>query len=133
MNTIAVKNLANLPAADDGAKKAYRKPQLQEFGKVHHLTQGSLNVGNDNPSPLGKNASDPVIKENIVRVGTHPLGFGLYLFDYKPEYRETCGHARQFGVMADEVLKIMPEAVSRHANGYMMVDYMQIGVSLSMQ
>ena len=42
-------------------------------------------------------------KNNVVRIGTHPLGLGLYLFDYKPEYQDRCGQGRQFGVMADEV------------------------------
>jgi hypothetical protein len=54
---------------------------------------------------------------------------GLYLFDYKPEFRDTCGHGRQFGVMADEVEQVMPEAVSVHPNGYKMVDYAILGIS----
>ena len=36
-------------------------------------------------------SSDRAIKENIVRIGTRPAGFGLYLFGYKPAYRETAG------------------------------------------
>jgi len=62
-------------------------------------------------------------KENITRIGTHPLGIGLYLFDYKPEYRERWGHGRQFGVMADEVEAVLPEAVCVHPDGYKMVNY----------
>ena len=63
--------------------------------------------------------SDRRLKKNIKRVGTHRLGFGIYEFDYV-----WGGHA--IGVMADEVKKVMPEAVSRDASGYDMVDYSKI-------
>ena len=75
--------------------------------------------------------SDPRAKENIVRIGTHPLGIGLYLFDYKPEFQAQWGYGRQFGVMADEVEAVMPEAVCEHADGYRMVDYAMLGVEHS--
>ena len=51
------------------------------------------------------------------------LGIGLYLFDYKPEFRDAWGHGRQLGVMADEVEAVMPNAVSVRADGYRTVDY----------
>lgn len=60
--------------------------------------------------------SDRRLKTNIQRIGTHILGIGLYAWDYLwGEHAE--------GVMADEVLTIMPEAVLQHPSGYMMVDY----------
>jgi hypothetical protein len=65
-------------------------------------------------------------------VGEHFLGIGLYLFDYKPEYRDQWGHGRQFGVMADEVESVMPQAVSIHPDGYKVVDYAMLGISLAM-
>jgi hypothetical protein len=34
--------------------------------------------------------------------------------------------------MADEVEKVMPEAVSVHPNGYKMVDYAMLGISRSL-
>jgi hypothetical protein len=74
-------------------------------------------------------ASDPGLKENIVRIGFHPAGIGLYLFDYKAEYRDSWGHGRQFGVMAAEVEQVMPEAVSVHRDGYKLVDYGMLGIS----
>ena len=61
--------------------------------------------------------SDRNAKENITRVGTHSLGIGLYLFDYKLAYRLTWDYARQFGVMADEVEKVLPEAVCTQPDG----------------
>lgn len=59
--------------------------------------------------------SDRRLKSNIVRVGTHPLGIGLYEYDI-------FGH-RERGVMADEVAQVRPYAVMRHPSGYFMVDY----------
>lgn len=111
-------------------KVPYSTPALVVYGTVMALTQGSLSAGTDNPS-AGKDMtqSDPALKENIVAVGSHPLlGIGLYLFDYKAAFRDACGHGRQFGVMADEVEVVMPEAVSVHANSYKQVDYAMLGI-----
>jgi hypothetical protein len=115
-------------AAGDQNKKVYSRPVLTAHGSVSELTMGSATVGNDGGTGRKNQQSDRATKENIVRVGEHPLGIGLYLFDYQPEYREASGHGRQFGVMADEVEAVMPEAVSVHANGYKMVDYAMLGI-----
>lgn len=58
--------------------------------------------------------SDRRLKDNVVRVGTHPLGIGIYEYDIFGE--------RQTGVMADEVLTVKPDAVGEVA-GYLTVDY----------
>jgi hypothetical protein len=79
---------------------------------------------------MGMNTgSDRVIKDDIVRIGRHPTGIGLYLFSYKPEFRDAWGDGRQLGVMADEVEQVMPQAVSWHHRGYKMVDYGLLGFS----
>ena len=112
-------------------KAAYARPVLRVYGSIRHLTQGGNGSGNDG-GPPGKNMmSDRNAKENIVRIGEHPLGIGLYLFDYKPGHREARGRHRQFGVMADEVEALMPQAVSVHADGYKMVDYGLLGIELA--
>jgi len=59
--------------------------------------------------------SDRRLKLNIVQVGTHPLGIGIYEYDIFGK--------RERGVMADEVAKVMPEAIVPHESGYMMVNY----------
>ena len=56
------------------------------------------------------------------------MGFGLYLFDYKHEFRDAWGSDRQFGVMADEVEVVMPAAVCVHPDGYRMVNYPMLGI-----
>ena len=61
-------------------------------------------------------ASDRRLKSNIVRVGTHPLGIGIYEYDIFDR--------RERGVMADEVEQVKPEAVTTHpTKGYKMVRY----------
>ncbi|MDG4549095.1 MAG: tail fiber domain-containing protein [Candidatus Contendobacter sp.] len=110
---------------------SYLTPVLTRYDTVSRLTMangGSHTDGNSmNPGNMG--ASDRLLKQNIVSIGTHPISIGIYLFDYKPEFRDAYGHGRQFGVMADEVEKVMPEAVSVHPDGYKMVNYAMLGIS----
>lgn len=117
------------------ARKPYAPPTLVLFGQVAALTQGSsCSEPNDNATAtcvagsMGMDASDRRMKTQIVRVGTHPKGFGLYLFDYKPEFQPRWGAGRQFGVMADEVEQVVPAAVVEHDDGYKRVCYEMLGV-----
>lgn len=59
--------------------------------------------------------SDMRLKSNIVKVGTLPIGIGIYEYDIFDR--------REVGVMAQEVLQVKPEAVLTHESGYYMVDY----------
>ena len=110
------------------ARRVYHQPCLQIFGKLYLQTQGTGgDVGDAGNQTMMM--SDRSVKENIVQIDSHSLGIGLYLFDYKPEFRDAWGYGRQFGVMADEVERVMPEAVSVHPDGYKMVDYVMLGIS----
>ena len=82
-----------------------------------------------NPS----SGSDVRVKENIERVGTLANGLGLYEFEYKPEFKDhpQCGHGRFRGVMAQEVEKLIPEAVVTMDNGYKAVKYNLVEMELS--
>lgn len=113
-------------------KKAYRTPELRSYGQVLSLTQGPISGPyQDGSSGMTMPAaSDIALKQNIVRVGTHPAGFGLYLFEYKAPYREQAGYGTQFGVIAQEVEAIVPEAVINHADGYKRVNYTMLGIRL---
>ena len=73
--------------------------------------------------PVG---SDAAIKENICKIGVLDNGLGVYEYEYKPAYKDTWGHGRQIGVMAQEVEQIIPEAVSVHPDGYKLVNYSMI-------
>jgi hypothetical protein len=71
-------------------------------------------------APIG---SDIRIKENIKVIGNLANGLPVYEYEYKPEFKDLWGHGKQTGVMAQEVEKIMPEAVIEHPDGYKMVNY----------
>jgi len=119
----------------DSRKKAYTPPTLRTFGSVRSLTHSASSGSNEN-SMTGfafMAASDRRLKDDIVEIGVHPAGFGLYLFNYKPAYRDQWGHGTQFGVMADEVEPITPEAVSVHPDGYKVVNYAMLGISRRMR
>lgn len=137
--------MTNHPESPQGPtkKRPYQAPRLVTYGAVRDLTQagtGSNSEGEPaNGSQCGQTnkqqwfsapcSSDRNIKHNLARVGTHPLGIGLYLFDYKAPFRDQWGHGRQFGVMAQEVETVMPDAVAVHPDGYKMVDYGMLGIT----
>jgi len=81
-------------------------------------------------TPLGPSVgddglpSDVRLKHDVRRVGTTVFGLPLYRFKYigRPETYE--------GVMAHEVRRVMPDAVSRGADGYDRVDYGALGTSM---
>ena len=72
-------------------KAIYSPPRLIVYGSVSSLTRGKTGCGNDGGTAGMSLMSDPGTKEHIVRIGDHPLGIGLYLFDYRPQYREQSG------------------------------------------
>ena len=121
-------------SARSTAKASYARPELTVYGSVRNLTGGSVGSMNDGSGTrtlaMGM-FSDPRVKENVVEIGRHAAGFGLYLFDYKPEFKAIAGEGRMFGVMADEVAKIVPEAVLADDNGYLRVDYAKLGITLN--
>ena len=76
-------------------------------------------VGDDNAVP-----SDARLKQDVRRVGTTVFGLPLYQFKYvgKPGTYE--------GVIAQEVLRVMPSAVSVGADGFYRVNYGALGTSM---
>ena len=86
-----------------------------------------IGVGSFNPGLSSFIGSDQNIKENISKVGSLDNGINVYKFDYKPEYKDTWGHGSHIGVMAQEVEKVIPEAVATHEDGYKLVNYAMLG------
>ena len=78
---------------------------------------GASAYGDAGASTLDSFVSDRRLKKNIRRIGSTPGGQPWYEFEY------TFEPGRREGVMADES---PPEAVRRHASGYLMVDYGRI-------
>ena len=87
----------------------------QQAAQQGNLQSGLFGLGGSALMGGGMALSDRRLKSNIVRIGTHPLGIGIYDYDLAGQ--------RTRGVMADEVRTVRPEAVSRHADGYDRVDY----------
>ena len=116
-------------------RASYLNPVLRVYGSVTEITKGTGTMCSDGGNAMlqaGGNCgsgSDPRIKEKVIQIGTHHLGFGLYLFDYKAKFQSIWGIGRQFGVMADEVETIVPNAVSMHASGFKQVNYALLGIS----
>ena len=86
-------------------------------------------LSNSDVSNLGTIASvasffsDIRMKENIKAIGWLPNGLPVYEYEYKPEWKEVGGHGKFVGVMAQEVEKVIPEAVITRPDGYKMVNY----------
>ena len=68
--------------------------------------------------------SDINLKHDIVPVGHLANGLGLYRFSY------TDSDKVYVGVLAQEVERVMPDAVRRAPNGYLQVNYARIGVPM---
>jgi len=67
--------------------------------------------------------SDIRTKENIVNIGNGKHNLPVYMFDYKPEWKEQAGHGKFIGYMAHEVEKVVPQAVITRADGIKQVRY----------
>ena len=96
---------------------AQQQGQFQQG--LHNADVGAYNSQMQGAGALASmyflGASDRRLKSDIERIGTHPLGIGIYSYEIFGE--------RDIGVMADEVLTVRPEAVVQHPSGYLMVNY----------
>ena len=100
-------------------KKTYVKPELAKRGILSVMTAGST-------SPvIGPKPSDIRLKTDIEKVGVSANGLPVYTFRY------IGGDAVYRGVMAQDVLKMLPEAVSIMQNGYLAVRYDMLGMEMT--
>jgi hypothetical protein len=113
-----------LGRAGVGAQEALQRGKYTQ-GMISGVTSsaqsaiGGLTGGGGGSIMSMFSGSDRRLKSNIKRIGTHPLGIGIYEYDMYDKH--------DIGVMADEVLEVMPEAVVKSSLGYYMVDYGMIG------
>jgi Chaperone of endosialidase len=84
---------------------------------------GLMNLGSSLYS--GGAFSDERLKENVKKVGALDNGLNLYSYNYKEGYGLPKG--KQVGVMAQEVEKVIPEAVGER-DGFKTVNYDLLGV-----
>ena len=69
--------------------------------------------------------SDVRLKRDVVRVGEHPLGFGIYGFKY------LWSDVEHVGVLAQEVAERVPAAVVEGPGGFLAVRYAAIGMEMT--
>ena len=86
----------------------------QDVASQNAQTKGLFDLGAA-ALPYLPGFSDRRLKSNITRIGTHPLGIGIYEYDIFDRH--------EIGVMAQEVQQVLPEAIHIHPSGFMMVDY----------
>ena len=96
-------------------KKTYEKPVLMKAGVLSKTTANGASV---------EDPSDRRLKTNIARIGTTVFDLPLYRFSY-------LGSDEMFtGVMAQDVLGVMPQAVTRDATGFYRVNYGMLGIEM---
>jgi len=90
-----------------------------------NLTGGLLGLGGSlgGAYMMGSMMSDIRAKENIVKIGIAENGLPVYIYEYKPEWKNEAGHGKFVGYMAHEVEEVMPQAVITRPDGYKMVNY----------
>ena len=96
-------------------------------GTSGSTTSGSTTSGSGNrvsTSTRISQFSDIRLKKNITYKKKSKSGLNIYEFEYK------WSPQKYIGVMAQEIKKIKPSAISKDIFGYMMVDYNQLDVSM---
>lgn len=75
----------------------------------------------------GASMSDSRLKENVVKIGVTDKGLNWYKWDWNDKAKELgVDNHRTTGVMAQEIMNIIPEAISLADNGYYQVDYSKV-------
>lgn len=68
--------------------------------------------------------SDERLKRDVQEVASLDSGIKLYRFRYRWSATE------YVGVMAQDIAKVLPDAVSKDADGYLLTDYHRLGLQL---
>ena len=115
-------------------KKQYNMPTLRAYGLVRDLTQSGGTQGAEGGSGKAKCSgpgclSDRRAKENIVQVGVTLSALASIFSTTSRIIAVSMDLAGKFGVMADEIECVIPDAVSVHPDGYKMVNYAMLGIT----
>lgn len=108
-------NLLGPIGAAAGSQQSNTSTQQGESGGLGGLIKTGVSLA-------GLFPSDRNLKENIVPVG-EKNGFKLYEFNYKGD------HKKYRGVMAQEILDVIPDAVEE-VDGFLAVDYGKLGFDM---
>jgi hypothetical protein len=104
-------------------KGAFVTPIVASFamsGLTVERAAAQTNSTSSRPLP----PSDRRLKKEVTRVAEHPAGFGICRFKY------LWSDTQYLGVIAQEVLEVMPDAVVRGTDGFLRVDYAALGMQM---
>jgi hypothetical protein len=101
---------------------AFVAPIVASFA-MDGLTISNAQAQSANGSGAVK-VSDRRLKTGLARVATLPSGLRLYRFKY------LWSQIEYVGVIAQEVLDVMPAAVTGGADGFLRVDYRMLGLEM---
>jgi hypothetical protein len=110
------------PSARQARASVPRSPAMSHRGGGGGMRAGGGGRGGGGGGRGGGRRSDITLKHDITLLGHLDNGLGFYRFSYN-------GSDRVYvGVMAQEVQTLMPEAVLRGRDGYLMVLYDKLGL-----
>lgn len=109
--------LANISTGSASQQAAL--PSLPGLAPKTGILSDVIKLGQAAGTAIG--ASDIRLKKNITKVGQTNKGINLYTWDWNKIGRKITGQLSGFGVIAQELKKIMPEAVID--GPYLRVDY----------
>ncbi len=121
--------MANSPADAKTSKKHTAKCQLKKHLLLNDCSKPSTNSAPEFGSHGsggggGESRSDIRLKHDLQLVGTTVYGLPVYDFEYNGQ------RGTYEGVMAQDVLKVKPEAVTTGADGFYRVNYNMLGLKL---
>lgn len=95
------------------------QPQQQQ-GTLGQVGQAASGIG----SLIA--LSDIRAKQNIQVIGRLPNGLGVYSWEWKDSAPEDARSTPSIGVLAQEVQRLIPDAVTERKDGYLVVDYSKV-------
>lgn len=117
--------LANL-SGQVGQQSALGSLYGSMFSGAGGLLGGLTSAGGDIVQTLINKYSDIRLKDNITKVGSLENGISLYTWEWNDEGKRLAGDDPTYGVLAQEVQEVIPEAVTRGNEGYLMVNYAEL-------
>jgi len=118
---LGIQGLSSMTSSQTSAYNAQQQANASAQAGIGQLAGTALMAG----ATYAK-YSDRRLKQKIVQVGEDPRGFGIYEFAYRhsPDIRYR-------GVMADEVVQVMPKAVIYGDDGFARVNYGLLGLEMT--
>ena len=98
--------------------------QLNNAPNIFDAAGNLIDTGEDLVNTMTSWMSDIRLKKDINKIGISPMGIPIFTFRFKDDKQNTLYQ----GTIAQEIIDIIPEAVTIHDNGFYMVDYSKIDV-----